>query len=207
MSRKRRLLLTVIGVGVLGAQAGFASAVQHQGTRKLVLERPPLWKALPTRQFATLKEGKTNGLWWGIYTYRSRNKTAPCIEEVHISSRGSFGTVRSCGLLEPAPPVHHAYTLFGTIEIGPNKVRRVVTNVGSIFGADVAEVKIELGNGVERVLETQRLSTSQAQKAKVPRFRFVTLSVRREACLRSVIGFDKTGTLLFTDAEIEKSCS
>lgn len=207
MCRKKHLLAILICTAMLYVAGGSASAVQHQKARETVPERPALWKALPTRQFATLDEGRTKGLWWGIYTYRGHNKTAPCIEEVHISHRGSFGTVGSCGVLEPVPPVHHVYTLFGSVEIGPDKVRKEVTNVSIIFDPNVAEVKVDLGYGVERVLETQRLSAHQARKAKVSRFRFVTVSAHRQACLRSIVGRDEVGAVLFTDAGIESGCS
>lgn len=167
---------------------------------------PPLWRALPTKRFAVLREGRTGEMWWGIYIFRGSGPTIPCIEEVHLSVRGQFGRVRACGEPAPARVGDQLYTLFSNSTVEPDGSETVNTEIGMLFGANVARITMSLtpDGAVSRV--TRLLSRAQAKKARVKQVRYAVAAMAREVCLDEIQGWDAMGVSVFKDEIGEGGC-
>lgn len=169
-------------------------------------DAPPLWRALPTRRFAVLKEGRTGEMWWGIYIFRGNGPAMPCIEEVHLSVRGQFGRVRACGEPAPARSGGQLYTLFSNSTVKPDGSETASTEIGMVFAASIAKIAIGLtpDGAVSRV--TRLLSRAQAKKARVEQVRYAIAALAKEVCLADVEGWDAMGVSVFKDEIGEEGC-
>jgi hypothetical protein len=156
----------------------------------------PMWRVLPTKQFAVLEEGVVNRRRWAIYAFsndRPGSSRLPCIENVIL--RYEHGAIAisnsapSCGALAPPSktPVTTEYVL--------TKVGGVV--VGMMLGRSVARVKMHFSTGPGVNMRTKLLSSGQAMKARVRQFRYLAMGIARKACLEASEGVDQSGNTLF----------
>ncbi len=187
----------LIGVGALGG-----SPAAHAGA-----SFPPLWGALPTRHFATLGQGVVGGQWWGMYVFRGQDRATPCIEEVHLSKRGQFGRVRSCGKVSnPAALNSHVYTVFGQAATWPDGSETASTEVGMLFPVEVVKSEFAFRPARRVVKRTHLLSSAQARKARIAPVRYSIVILAREVCLTRVQGWDGAGISVFNDDIDEDGC-
>lgn len=156
----------------------------------------PLWKVLPTKQFAILGEGVLRGKRWGVFAYAGngpRSDRYPCIRSVTLGYERGLILINdggpSCGGL--APPRSVPVT---TEHVFTNSVGVVV---GMTLNEAVASVKLNFSAGADLDVLTKRLNSHQASKAKVRPFRYVAIGVGRKACLEAFSGMAKSGDLLF----------
>ena len=188
------LLATMMSAGstALGAGSGRSEATAF-----------PLWKAVPTRAFATLGTGMLHGTHWAIYAFRgsekSKARTRPCLVVAHLTKDGRYGSSIECGFLAPAlgSDVAPVYTLFGASyqrqAHGP-----VVgeTFLGMSIAASVRSVTltVEPGGSVSR--KTQLLSSRQSAKAHLAPFRYVALAIPRNICVDHIVATDFLGSIV-----------
>jgi hypothetical protein len=159
----------------------------------------PLWKVLPTKQFAILGEGVVKSRRWAIFAFandRSKANTHPCIENVtlryeHRSVSISNGAP-SCGALAPPNPVPV------TTEYAFTNVGGVV--VGMTLDPSVARVRMDFSAGPDLDVPTKLLNSRQAKKARLKPFQYVAMGVGRKACLEAFEGIAESGDTLFQTA-------
>jgi hypothetical protein len=60
----------------------------------------------------------------------------------------------------------------------------------------VVEVLLDLGHGQDLRRKTQVLRSVEASRAKVDRFRYIALSIRRAVCLEGVTGYNRRGRVI-----------
>jgi len=195
------LLVCTLWFGLLG---GHACASDSGSTTDIDMSlRPasraskevPLWRALPTRQFATLGEGRVNGRRWGVYTFQKKGqgRDRPCVEDVlERSTRRSTSLQTgspSCGLLAPERPI-------------PVISETVLSNVGGVIvgmtlSPEVRHVDLDVQGSGRQHLVTRSLSSSQARKAHVRQFRYVAVAFSKGECLLQTVGTSAMGETLF----------
>lgn len=156
----------------------------------------PLWKVLPTKQFAILGEGVVKSRRWAIFVFANDRQGAnqhPCIENVTLRyeqrSIAITDGAPSCGPLAPPRPV-------------PVTTEYVFTNVGGMvvgmtLDPSVARVRMSLSTGPDLNVPTKLLNPRQAKKAKVRPFRYVAMGIGRRACLEAFEGIAQNGNALF----------
>lgn len=199
---KRGIYLGVAVVLVLLAEHSFGS----DATFTKASGRPPnprsfpLWKAVPSKSFATLGDGMLHGTHWAVYAYNgvkgkeSRHK--PCLVVAHITRNGAYGSSTECGPLAPSlgssvPPV---YTLFSTsYRYGSHGPQIGETFIGMSIRANIANVIIEVEPGASITRSTRYLSEAQSKKAHLVRFRYLAVALNREVCVRRIVAKDLIG--------------
>lgn len=155
----------------------------------------PLWRALPTRSFAILGEGKLKERSWGVYAFLKKRQghSRPCIENVVGRSIGRSISIQtgspSCGLLAPERP-------------SPVTSETVLSNVGGVIvgmtvAPEVRRIELHFQGTGSRQIATHIMSAAQAKKAHLRRFRYIAAGFPKAECLLQTIGFDATGATLF----------
>jgi hypothetical protein len=171
----------------------------------------PLWKDVPTRRFAVLKEGQNRrGTRWGVYAYRDRGvgRDRPCILLASITFNGIYGLSSGCGPLAPSTGRKSLPVLVGK-ELSYSK------GIGEPFvsqsfyaltvAVEVRRVQLVLDDGSKILRVTKRLNPRQGKKARLARFGYVTISVLRDVCIEEVNGLNGAGSVVL-EADFEE-CS
>ena len=186
------LALVLCGVVAFGAgQVGADGRVPESAAAARV--QFPLWKDVPGESFAVLGKGVRRGTQWEAFASRASkaksSKERPCVTVARFTKDGSYTNAGGCGPLAPEnglrnPPV---FPLIG--ETG-------ASFFAASFSHGVASVTIELGSG--RIIEKTPplLSRHQARKTRLPRFRFIAMSLPEDACIERVTGSDWMGTVI-----------
>lgn len=195
----RSLLIgAVIAVGLSAASDATADGktMARAGSEPGWVRHFPLWKVVPSKRFATLGEGVEQRTRWGVFVYRPPGEGGgqrPCVEAVNLSFHGTLTHGADCGPLSP-PAGWPTYALTGmSFQYGEHGRRVGSTVLGMTLARNVRRVTMVFAPGPPVGSVTRELSTAQAAKARVHVFRYVVLSLPREACLRSVSGFDQLG--------------
>ena len=198
-----------IAIGVLfwvallpAASAEVASADSGHGSEFAGF---PLWKDVPARDFALLKEGQNRlGTRWAVYAYRDarrgrRAREEPCILLARITAQGMYHFSPGCGVPAPLPGSRSMPVSVGMGDAHSNYpggpwVGESFT--GMTFAPEVARVRIEVEPGPAVALQTQYLSARQSKEAHVRRFRYVAFALPRDVCLGRLTGFDDSGAVV-----------
>jgi hypothetical protein len=192
----------LLGTGVPGgiASAGISVPRPADHDQASSVQEFPLWMGVPTRNFAVLNEGVVRQRRWGAYVYKAPGSKVPCIEigALYFGGRGgAFQGGSACGPLAPpaSDPLFNqsGFTIQKTIG-GPNVSDTVIAVA---VAANVARITVDLRPGPAQTRRTQRLSSRQSQKAKVPRLRYMALAVARKVCVAGIRGYDAGGSMLF----------
>lgn len=160
----------------------------------------PLWRAVPSKSFATLGDGMLHGTHWAIYAYNgvrgkgSRDK--PCLVVAHITRNGAYGSSTECGPLAPfpGPSVPPVYTLFSaSYRDGVHGPQIGETFLGMSLGESIANVTMEVEPGASITRGTRYLTKAQSKKAHLARFRYLAFALNREICVKRIVAKDFTG--------------
>jgi hypothetical protein len=175
----------------------------------------PLWREVPVRRFAALKEGENRrGTRWGVFAYRrplaqtAGAREMPCLLLSKITDQGQYGTAGACGSLAPS---RGRSALPVSVEMGLSyrtRANRPFTHeffVAMTFAPVVRQVRIEVAPERFMTFETRYISARQSKKARLSRFRFIAVSLPLELCVGDVIGFDAVGEVVL-DADFNE-CS
>lgn len=166
-------------------------------------QTPRLWRALPTRNFATLGEGTVHGRYWGVYAFLKINQghNKPCIENVVERTIGRSISIQtgspSCGLLAPARST-------------PVVSETALSNVGGVIlgmtvAPEVRQLELQLKGQGTKAFEPRLLSHAQAKKAHLRQFRYIAVGLPKAKCLLQSTGLGATGSTLFESAKVECS--
>lgn len=161
----------------------------------------PLWKTVPVKAFAVLKEGTLSGSRWGVYAYRAPKggKTAgqnPCLVLARSTPEGQVGTAGGCG--SPAPNGGSGALPVAPLIGGAHSTRPGAPAVGEAFsgmtfGTEVQKVRVVVEPGPPILLHTRLLSEDQSAKARLVQFRYAVFAVRRDICVKRIEAYDFGG--------------
>lgn len=206
------LSVLVLACGGLFTLAGAASEAPRRGDAGG--GQIPLWRLLPTHSFATLGVGHGSATHWAAYAYRSSANAVrlgnwPCIAVLGWTTESTILKNSVCGRVQPtlsAPDEPPLYALFGTSAQSHGR-----TKAESVFAAGVPSrvasiaVRFEDASGRKfaRLAFARKLTRVQGQKARLRPFRYVVVSVGRNACVDSIVGYNAAGVVLFDLGEGE----
>jgi hypothetical protein len=199
-------LAVVCSLGLAASFSAEAAGAPPPGFASL-----PLWRAVPTKHFAILGEGRTADLRWGIYAYRGKGREAgrhPCIFEVDVSVDGPFSTGQECGPVSP-PFDWPIFTSTTSTNRDAQGHEHNAFIIGMTLGLEVSKVVLDLGPGPNQTRVPRRLSDAQAKKARLRPFSYLALGIARDRkvnCLEGVTGFDAAGVEII-DTRPHYDCS
>lgn len=187
----------VLVVMVLGAGAATATATS-------VFNSFPLWKDVPVKQFATLKEGRAKGGRWAVYGFRhargARWRDKPCLHLARITSDGRYGDVGGCDMLAPRGGVGRRPLLVSMSEAGSG---RSLTYFAATFASEIVNVRLDFDDGTSMRRTPERIGKRRAQKARVEDFKLLAATVSRDVCIQRVVGLNSRGETVLDAASGE----
>lgn len=157
----------------------------------------PMWRLLPTDDFATLMDRTWGGFRAGVYVYRrgaGPGDPVVCIQQTNVRQRENASLSVSTGSPECSRlyPDRGFNATVGSFEASDRTVFGLVTGQQA-----AARVEIDLDPGEPVSVTTRVLGDKQARKARLPRLRFAALAVPRAACLKSIAAYSESGSVLF----------
>lgn len=200
------LLCAVIGVAAWNSAASARSQLAVRGVLLAPAAKSfPLWSLLPSKSFAVLAEGALKERRWGAFTFRrqgSSERDSPCVQIVSLRDERKLGqgfavfsANAACSRIT-APttvPVMSEVT-YGAIG---------ASAIAIMVHPSVTRIVFEQENGEELSRLTKRLSSGQASKAKVSRFRFLAFATTDEFCYSNIFGYDASGLLVFQSSRAD----
>jgi hypothetical protein len=169
----------------------------------------PLWKDVPGKTFAGLREGRLlNGTRWAAFISKARPvkraKANPCVTIAKITRFGEYGHATDCG--SPTSDRNTGRPIFVEMSASYRAASgtRVVgeTVMAFLFSSDIVKLEAQLSSGGSIVTHTQPLKLWQQTKAHLTALRYVALGMLRDVCIRSIAGYDISGSRL-VDRETE----
>jgi hypothetical protein len=191
-----------------------APANQHQayGGDGSQFRSFPLWKDVPVRRFAVLKEGENRrGTRWGVFAFRrpgsrGKGRDMPCLLLSRITASGLYGISSGCGPLAPSSGLHSLPVSVGNglaYSKTPGGPFSEESFHAMTFAPEVSGVRVEVAPGPSVGLMTKYLSVKKSKKSHLAQFRYVTFSLLRDICLDSVTGFNDDGDVVL-DADFNE---
>lgn len=169
----------------------------------------PLSKDVPGSTFATLGEGRLpDGTRWGAYASRlgeaPSRRREPCISVARITRTGEYANRAGCGPLAPEGklrlPVY--VSISGSYRNHPNGPVIGETIAALSFARSIRKVQLTFSTGGVLSRRTRELNSQQQKKARLASFRYIVLSMQKDLCVESIVGFDEHGSSLL-DAQTE----
>lgn len=137
--------------------------------------------------------GRAGNSRWSVYAFHARGASGrrPCLLESIRSDSGGESSGVTCGPLAPPDGGWPVYTL-SRLSSGSAKA----TVVGVMLEPAIARVQLDFGPGPNVSRPTTPVGQKALHAAKLPRFRYVALAIRRSACLEGVTGYSDTGKVI-----------
>lgn len=165
----------------------------------------PLWRfaGVPLNAFATLGEGVVRETRWGIYAFGNKSTGKVCLVLTDLYFGGSQRAIsvhnehgcRRQSILRRQPIFVHSGFAY------QKRVQSPLVSadaIGLAVSAGVARVSFHFESGAERSVATRSLSSAQARKARVPRFRYVAFGVPDRVCVPELEGVGISGSAVFS---------
>jgi len=199
------ILLLVTGIGLIPPPAASGRSPEQGATppgRQNPFGSFPLWKDVPGKHLALLREGKFKGTRWAAYVSRvghaRKYRRQPCLTLSRISSVGEYGVASGCARLVPERGRSHTLPLYRLLGIaGGSDGSEPATFLALLVAPQVNEVSIEVEPGEPITHKAQLLGRSKQKKASVAPLRYVALTVPRDVCVKRISGTGPLGEVLF----------
>lgn len=152
----------------------------------------PLWRDVPVRQFAALRQGNFRGTQWGAYIFRDSghggdSRHGICVDLSKITDGGVHGNVLKCGPVVPRQGELPVYALIG--RSGPTSE----SFVSMVLPLEVSSVRLSIEPGPDIVRSAAVLGDRRQRKAHVGPLRYVAFALRKDICISSITAFDRFG--------------
>jgi hypothetical protein len=193
MRKSFTLILVFVGLGLAVLPHRKTSEAQAEPVFHRLAWGFPLWKDVPGSSYAVLRHGRRKNAEWAAFVSRARPGqqagTRPCVTVARITRDGRYANAGACGPLAPEnglryPPIHPL--------IGGDSGSFFAIS----FATDVRTVDVQLGSGAIIRRQPHLLSEAQADKAHLPRFRYIAEALPHDACISETKGYNAGGEVV-----------